>query len=516
MPGAVRVASHVAVWTGVLTPMVAELSRGWRPFGDDAAIASRAYQALSLHPPLTGLATAASVGTGHALYDPGPLLFYLLAAPVHLDPAHGLFWGAALCCGVVLSLAIEAAWSLGAWPLCAGVALGVLDLVWLTPAVFENLPWNAYFPLPFLTAALVLAWVVMMGKTGWWPVLVVAASVSAESHLLFVIPALALVVVAGAFGLVTARPRRYGWLVVGLVLGLVCWLAPLIQELGARPNLTALVRSGRGQSTLGIGFGLRMVGLAGGPRPIWLTHIPTGFYRLAVFEFGHDPWYGGLILGLLAVVTVVGCITGRRALGAFGAVAATSCAALAVSFGVLPAKNFINVQYLIDCLWVVGIVVWAVVGWAAIELVRVVLRRAAGVTWPHATPALGRLAGMATVAALIVVGVLGVRPAATKPGEIAWNSTDLALVERAATAVEHLERSGPVAIEVGPPVKSDYYLVTGWTAGVVFRLEADGWRPGVGGPAGYYTGLSTPSGDHWPTVLMALSGPREVSVVKVP
>jgi hypothetical protein len=79
VPGAVRVASHVAVWTGVLTPMVAELSRGWRPFGDDAAIASRAYEALSLHPPLTGLATVASVGTGRAPYDPGPPLFYLLS-----------------------------------------------------------------------------------------------------------------------------------------------------------------------------------------------------------------------------------------------------------------------------------------------------------------------------------------------------------------------------------------------------------------------------------------------------
>ena len=320
VPGAVRVASHLAVWTAVLVPMFSELSRGWRPFSDDAAIASRAYQTLSLHPPLTGLATAASLGTGHALYDPGPLLFYVLAVPVHLDPAHGLFWGAALCCGAVLSLAIEAAWSLGAWMIGAVVALGVLDLVWLTPAVFENLPWNAYFPLPFLTAALVLAWVVVMGRTRWWPVLVVAASVAAQSHLLFVVPAVGLVVVAGVFGLMAGRPRRYGWLVVGLGLGLLCWLAPLIQELGAHPNLTVLITSGRGQSTLGMGFGLRMVGLAGAPHPIWLTHLPSGFYKMAEFEYGHAPWYGGVILGLLAVVTVAAFVTGRRPLGALGAV----------------------------------------------------------------------------------------------------------------------------------------------------------------------------------------------------
>jgi hypothetical protein len=284
----------------------------------------------------------------------------------------------------------------------------------------------------------------------------------------------ALVVLAGVFGLMAGRPRRYGWLVVGLGLGLLCWLAPLIQELGAHPNLTALIKSGRGQSTLGMGFGLRMVGLAGAPNPIWLSHIPSGFYTMAVFEYGHAPWYGGVILGLLVVITVAAFVTGRRPLGALGAVAVTSCAALVVSFGVLPAKNFLNVMYLVDCLWVVGVLIWAVVAWAAIELGRVVLRRAPSVRWPTRTAAVATWVGVATVVALIVVGVLGVGPAATRPGEIAWNARDLALVARAATATERVERAGPVAIRVGPPVKSDYYLVTGWTAGVVYRLEADG------------------------------------------
>jgi hypothetical protein len=259
-----------------------------------------------------------------------------------------------------------------------------------------------------------------------------------------------------------------------------------------------------------MGFGLRMVGLAGAPHPIWLTHIPSGFYTTMVFEYGHAPWYGGVALGLLAVITMAAFVTGRRLLGALGAVAVTSCAALVVSFGVLPAKNFIHVMYLVDCLWVVDILIWAVVTWAAIELGRVVLHRDASVGWPAGTTVVGTWAGVATVAALIVVGVLGIGPA-----EIAWNARDLGLVARAATAIEHLDRSGPVAIRVGPSVKSDYYLVTGWAAGVVYRLEADGWRPGVGGPAGYYTGLTIPPGVRWPTVLMALRGFRAVSVVKV-
>ena len=520
MPGAVRMASHAAVWTGVLVPMLAELARGWRPFGDDAAIASHAYQALSLHPPLTGLVSAASGGTGHILYDPGPLLFYLLAVPVHLDPAHGLFWGAALCCGAVLSLAIEAAWSLGAWMIGAVVALGVLDLVWLTPAVFENLPWNAYFPLPFLTAALVLAWVVVMGRTRWWPVLVVAASVAAQSHLLFVVPAVGLVVVAGVFGLMAGRPRRYGWLVVGLGLGLLCWLAPLIQELGVHPNLTALIKSGRGQSTLGMGFGLRMVGLAGAPHPIWLTHLPSGFYKMVEFEYGHAPWYGGVILGLLAVVTVAAFVTGRRPLGALGAVSVAVTAGVAVSFGVFPYKNLISLAYLVDCLWVVGILVWGVVAWAAIELGRAALSRARGPALTDDPPVertapLVPWAGVLVFAALVLVGVFGIGPAATRPGEVDWNASDVALVARAATAIERADRPGPVSFQIGPGFKANFFLIAWSTEAVAYRLESDGWRPGVTGPAEYYTGLAVPGGARWPNFQVTLRGTRVVSVTRV-
>ena len=76
-----RGASHAFVWIAFFVPMVSELARGWRPFSDDAAIASRAYESLSVHPPLIGIISSAYIGTGHLLLDPGPLLFYVLAVP---------------------------------------------------------------------------------------------------------------------------------------------------------------------------------------------------------------------------------------------------------------------------------------------------------------------------------------------------------------------------------------------------------------------------------------------------
>src|SRR5450631_3223331 len=53
-PHIVRWASHGLVWIALLVPMASELARGWRPHSDNADIAARAYQSLSLHPPLVG------------------------------------------------------------------------------------------------------------------------------------------------------------------------------------------------------------------------------------------------------------------------------------------------------------------------------------------------------------------------------------------------------------------------------------------------------------------------------
>ena len=85
--------------------------------------------------------------------------------------------------------------------------------MWLVPQVFETLVWNAYFPIPFLVATIVVAWVVCMGGYGWWPVLVATGSIAAQTHLFFVLPCVPLVIVAPIAALwVAGRPHRIGWL----------------------------------------------------------------------------------------------------------------------------------------------------------------------------------------------------------------------------------------------------------------------------------------------------------------
>ena len=138
VPMAGRIASHLAVWLVVAVPLGVVLSKGWVATGDDAAIAIRSHQVLGLHPPLVGLASTAAAGSGQHLYDPGPLMFWLLAIPVRIDPTHGSLWGAALLGGIPLSVAIEAAWSTRAWLGCLLIAFAAANYLWLAPVVFES------------------------------------------------------------------------------------------------------------------------------------------------------------------------------------------------------------------------------------------------------------------------------------------------------------------------------------------------------------------------------------------
>lgn len=508
-------ASHIAVWLAVVVPTVQELVAGWRPMDDNAAIAVRAYQSLSLHPPLVGQATAAAVGTGHTLYDPGPLLFYVLTLPVRISPTYGLLIGAMILVGLVLSVAIEAAWSAGQWVAGALVALTVLDLLWLMPTVFQSLPWNAYFPLPFLLASIVLAWVVALGKDNWWPVLVVTASIAAESHLLFLVPAAALVGVALVFGLlrtrrvrrpahgaarsdagVTARSLR--WLFVGLGAGLLCWLAPLIQNMGPNGNLSALAGSG-GQPAYGPGFGLSQVGQALTGPPLWMTRPPDGFFTAFLFTHAPPPWTGGLVFGLLLLVTVAAFASGRQALGGLGAVALATAVGFAYAFAIFPLKNTMSLGHLINPLWILTILEWGVLAWGLVTLVGALARRRdAPLLRPRVAQATG--AGL-LVAALSAIAVVGLWSVSNSPADVNWSPRDVTVVGRATAAIERGTPPGPVNVRVVP---SEFILQHYVAESIGYRLLRDGWSPGLGPVPAIYTGLETPRGSHAPTFIVTL------------
>ena len=213
-------------------PNRSRLFRGWRPlFSDDATITLRSYEILSLHPPLVGQYSTISPGSGHILFDPGPLQYVLLAVPTYIDRFQGGLWGSALVCGLVLSVAVEAMWSLHRWFACVIVALAVVDLAWTAPSVFDHQIWNPNFGLIFLLASIALAFAVAVGSFGWWPVLVFTASVAAQAELFYAMVAAGLVIVSAFLGCWhSGRSRRLRWLMMGFGVGILCWLPSLIHR----------------------------------------------------------------------------------------------------------------------------------------------------------------------------------------------------------------------------------------------------------------------------------------------
>ncbi|HEX9355912.1 MAG TPA: hypothetical protein VF933_19080, partial [Streptosporangiaceae bacterium] len=246
-PIVLRVVAHLAAWLPFVAGAVRLIRDGWRPVGDEAAIALRSWNSLTAHGPMVGQATRLA----HGVFDPGPLEYWLLAIPVHLDTAHGVLWGAVICCLVACSLAIEAAWSVlgAAGGLCASGF--IIGLVMWTPDITAPPSWNPWFGVVFFTAALAAAWAVMSGRRGWWPGLVVTASIAAQSHLMFTVPSGVLAVLALIVGLAdTIRARsRYWWVLIGLVAGAACWSAPLIQQFTSRNGNLGLLFSSTGTTT---------------------------------------------------------------------------------------------------------------------------------------------------------------------------------------------------------------------------------------------------------------------------
>ncbi len=297
---------------------------GWRPVGDEAAIALRSWNSLTAQSPMVGQATRLA----HGVFDPGPLEYWLLAVPVHLDTAHGVLWGAALFCLVACSLAVEAAWSVlgAAGGLCAsGLIVGLT--LWI-PGIAVTPSWNPWFGMVFFIAALAAAWAVMSGHRGWWPALVITASIAAQAHLMFTVPSGVLAILALIVGLADSIRGRlsYWWALAGLLAGAACWSAPLIQQFTSPDgNLGLLLRSSGaaiGPRTGGA-FSLKALSAAVQPVPIWwksstqhttiyevISHRPAGFAVavlvllavaavMAVWPLRCRP------LGALAVVTLV-------------------------------------------------------------------------------------------------------------------------------------------------------------------------------------------------------------------
>jgi hypothetical protein len=244
----------------IAVAIVYALIQRWAPLGDDAYVAARAFDVFTDRFPLLGQRSAGASGAtfDQAKFSPGPMLFWLLAVPARLpEPALmsvtvGLVNVA--CVVGVVALARRR----GGLPLMFAAAIAVPLMLASLPAETYSDVWNPSAPLMSIMLLVFLAWSVACGEYRLLPLTVLVASFAAQTHLSFVAPALGLTVVGMACGLVSGRPPLR-WAIAAIVVGVVCWTPPLIEQATHSPgNLVLLERSAfEEHSTLGIEAGWR-------------------------------------------------------------------------------------------------------------------------------------------------------------------------------------------------------------------------------------------------------------------
>ncbi|MGZ6708051.1 MAG: hypothetical protein ACXVFN_14060 [Solirubrobacteraceae bacterium] len=363
----------------VLVSTVRALHWDWFPYFDQAIIATRAHDVFSAQTPLLGKYSQASGVTGYVTYSPGPMLFWLIALPARLGPkaiivAMSLVNVAAVMGTVALArrrggLAFMFATAIAIALMCRALSGEALHDVWN--------PFVAVLPLLLL---IFVSWSLACGEYRLLPLAILTASFVAQAHVAYVFPVVGLLAI-GVSGIAAARPPFWSRrgdpalrraLLTALVVGLVCWSGPSIDQLIHRPgNLVAIVQSGTAEKhTLGGLAGRRAVVRAVGIPPWWLEGPRDGFRRAV--DIRTRPARLATLSALLAIAGLlamlwVGLRSRRSDIVAAGAIGLVLCAATAVITASTPTTTTLILTTVDYTLWwaaAAGMWIWLVLGWA--------------------------------------------------------------------------------------------------------------------------------------------------------
>jgi hypothetical protein len=429
------------------------IANGWLPVADQGRIATSAYEVFTSHTPLVGPYSMASLVTGHQTYDPGPLLYWLLAlparfgGPVAITLTMSAFNGAAILASVALARRRGGT----ALMFAAAAAIALMSHSLATEALH-----GIFNPAAGLFGLLLLSftcWSLACGERWLLPLAVLLASFVVQCHLGYAAPALGLLAV-GVIGLVVSRDRRdvdgraatgrrghrrgasWGPALAGLVVALICWSAPAIDQIThSTGNLSVIVSDvGARGRTEGASVGWRVLTRAVGIPPRWLRAPEREVYdhsgrQVGVISGGDygdtrlaDVWgtpsalstiSAVLVLCALGVVTLAALRARRGDLLAGAAIGLVLCGSLAALASVTPVRGVHSLGY---SLWwgsLVGMWVWLLLAWSGAVLVRgwatrrgapssgrsAPLMRAAQSWWP-----LGAMAALSVGALAVAAG----------------------------------------------------------------------------------------------------------------
>ena len=367
----------------VATLAIRVMTWDWIAVGDYGTIRLHTLDVGTSNTPLVGVYSR--WGWNH----PGPMLFYALAPFLRLSggEGHGLLLGALVVNAGAIAATLVVAARAGRRTLAlTGFVLALL-IVGLDPAGLVD-PWNPYTLILPLFAAAIAAWRTVMGDRVAAVVLIVAGSFAVQSHVLAG-PPVAVLVVVGAVGLAVrcwrGPDRRHDRLtaLIALVVGLVCWIPPIIEQFTHSPgNLGQIVDFAiHGEGTpVGWTVGARVVGRVLSLPPTWIT---GGLSR----EMRPIPW---ALFGLV-LVTVWAW---RRRWTSELVLCVTTLLLTLAAFVASSRVTGVAYPYLFRWVWIVGALAWLSI--AAVVIAELRSRW----SWPRFVPA--ALAG----ATIVVLGLL--------------------------------------------------------------------------------------------------------------
>jgi hypothetical protein len=231
--------------------LVALRTPRWYPILDLAMTEMRVRDVGTSHTPLVGLVGRLS-SDGNQGSHLGPLSFWSLAPTYRLlgESAWSVLVGVVVLNTTAIGLTLWVALRRGGTALAVGFAAALAVLIHLYGSMVLTEPWNPYIPVLWWTLTLVALWAVLCDDLPMLPVAMFAASFCLQTHISylglvggFAAAALAAFVVR-AVRLRDDRPalrRLLRWSGVSLVLGVVLWLPPIIDQVTGDPGNMSIV-----------------------------------------------------------------------------------------------------------------------------------------------------------------------------------------------------------------------------------------------------------------------------------